>query len=146
MVDNIRLRCIYIRHTARRRSAEWRASEAPHFSVICHRLESVAAASQALWRVWGEGWRAPGCLIGESEERETWTAESLRAAHVPGSIYVSRLRPRRTRLDETSAVHVSGQHHKISRSGERCGDENSSGRACARKFRWDLVKRCDQPE
>src|SRR5262249_53242962 len=36
------------------------------------------------------GWLAPGCLIGESEERETWTAESLRAAHVRGSIYVSR--------------------------------------------------------
>ena len=36
----------------------------------------------------------PGCLTGESEERETWTAESLRAA---SSI-------ERTRPDETSAV------------------------------------------
>jgi hypothetical protein len=42
----------------------------------------------------------PGCLTGESEERETWTAESLRAASSLG-----RVRP-----DETSAVHVSGQH------------------------------------
>ena len=35
---------------------------------------------------------------------------------------------------------------KFREGGERCGDANSSGRACAWKFRWDLVKRCDQPE
>ncbi len=47
---------------------------------------------------WGSP-RSPGCLTGESEERETWTAESLRAASSK-----ERVRP-----DETSAVHVLGQ-------------------------------------
>src|SRR5215216_4923388 len=41
-------------------------------------------ASSALWQAsacWGEAAaRLPGCLTGESEERETWTAESLRTA------------------------------------------------------------------
>ena len=46
----------------------------------------------------------PGCLTSESEERETWTAESLRAVGLRGET-LSRRRP-----DETSAVHVSGQH------------------------------------
>jgi hypothetical protein len=51
-------------------------------------------ASTAL-RVSGGGNRpVPGCLTGESEERETWTAESLRAASA-----CERVRP-----DETSAV------------------------------------------
>src|SRR5262249_53192096 len=54
----------------------------------------------------------PGCLTGESEERETWTAESLRAAFLEG-------KPLRMRPDETSAVDVSGQHlgHASDRSG-----------------------------
>ena len=50
-----------------------------------------------------------GCLTSESEERETWTAESLRAASSGGSIFGSV--PAQRRSDETSAVHVSGQHH-----------------------------------
>src|SRR5580704_19223722 len=71
---------------------------------------SGAVASAALRLVRGEGILVvPGCLTGESEERETWTAESLRAASsgglIPGSI------PAQWRPDETSAVHVSGQHH-----------------------------------
>src|SRR5229473_1114273 len=138
MVDNIGLCCIYSQHTARRRSAEWRASEAPHFPVICHRLESVAAASQALWRVWGAGWLVPGCLTGESEERETWTAESLRAASPNEDLCLRGERP-----DETSAVDVSGQHPVASgRRRVRC-----KSRALVRPPRreWDLVKRCDQP-
>jgi len=55
------------------------------------------------------GFAVPGCLTGESEERETWTAESLRAASSGGSIPGSI--PAQLRPDETSAVHVSGQHH-----------------------------------
>src|SRR5262245_32855618 len=47
----------------------------------------------------------PGCLTGESEERETWTAESLRAASPNGDTCLQGGRP-----DETSAVDVSGQH------------------------------------
>ena len=56
----------------------------------------------------------PGCLTGESEERETWTAGSLRAASSDGEI---RLQVRS--LEETSAVHVSGQHcdHASDQSG-----------------------------
>jgi hypothetical protein len=46
----------------------------------------------------------PGCLTSESEERETWTAESLRAVCLRGATQTKR------RPDETSAVHVSGQH------------------------------------
>jgi len=51
----------------------------------------------------------PGCLTGESEERETWTAESLRAA-LPREF---RLRKksgfqREGGRIETSAVDVSG--------------------------------------
>ena len=63
----------------------------------------------------------PGCLTGESEERETWTAESLRAASSGGSIpglIQAQLRP-----DETSAVHVSGQHHF--REAVGCGRDAS---------------------
>jgi len=38
----------------------------------------------------------PGCLIGESEERETWTAESLRAASKDrGLSSIFELRPER---------------------------------------------------
>jgi hypothetical protein len=29
---------------------------------------------------WERGFRTPGCLTSEDEERETWTAESLRAS------------------------------------------------------------------
>src|SRR5258706_12055089 len=69
----------------------------------------------------------PGCLTGESEERETWTAESLRAA-------LSRRSNSSTEAaDETSAVDVSGQH---------CGCE---GEQSSEQSKWDLVKRCDQP-
>ena len=45
-----------------------------------------------------------GCLKSESEERETWTAESLRAAFRAGESL------RANGQDETSAVDVSGQH------------------------------------
>jgi hypothetical protein len=71
------------------------------------------------------GTTVPGCLTSESEERETWTAESLRAAFRCGSI------PDRIRPDETSAVDVSGQHPL---------------RAARREaVVGTLVKRCDQP-
>jgi hypothetical protein len=68
-----------------------------------------------------------GCLTSESEERETWTAESLRAAFASG-------KPNRAkRPEETSAVDVSGQHYD--RDGEQSPERTE----------WDLVKRCDQP-
>ena len=88
------------------------------------------------------GFAVPGCLTGESEERETWTAESLRAASsgglIPGSI------PAQLRPDETSAVHVSGQHHF--REAEGVGTTQVGPMSWRAWMRWDLVKRCDQPE
>jgi len=49
--------------------------------------------------------KVPGCLTGESEERETWTAESLRTASSKESNFRTR-----NGQEETSAVNVSGQH------------------------------------
>ena len=46
------------------------------------------------------------CLTGESEERETWTAESLRAARHGRDGCASSDPYCGVRLDETSAVHV----------------------------------------
>jgi hypothetical protein len=50
------------------------------------RLRSAAGGFDALWRVQrvGDQSSVPGCLTSESEERETWTAESLRAASRAG--------------------------------------------------------------
>ena len=50
------------------------------------------------------------------------------------------------RLDETSAVHVSGQHHNFAKAVDVAAMQIASAPLRARKFRWDLVKRCDQPE
>ena len=52
------------------------------------RLRSAAGGFDALWSPEGRGHcSAPGCLTSESEERETWTAESLRAvSSVVGAI------------------------------------------------------------
>jgi hypothetical protein len=79
----------------------------------------------------------PGCLTGESEERETWTAESLRAASPNEDLCLRGRRP-----DETSAVDVSGQHPVASgRWRVRC----KSRVLDPARQEWDLVKRCDQP-
>src|SRR5262249_5242764 len=78
------------------------------------------------------GRQAPGCLTSESEERETWTAESLRAASSNGEAL--RLFSWGAAIEETSAVDVSGQHFgppvKLT---------------LRRRLKWDLVKRCDLP-
>ena len=54
----------------------------------------------------------PGCLTSEDEERETWTAESLRAAILDRRSGFERsfVFEREEWPDETSAVDVSGQH------------------------------------
>ena len=65
----------------------------------------------------------PGCLTGESEERETWTAESLRAAFAIGAT-LSWKWP-----EETSAVLRFKVFYTVDRA---------SGQTCR-----DLVKRCD---
>src|SRR5262249_49399216 len=95
-------------------------------------------ASTALRFTGGWDRLVPGCLIGESEERETWTAESLRAASRSRANVFDRVRP-----DETSAGGVSGQH-PCPASGRRV--RCTIARAWARHGQeWDLVKRCDQP-
>jgi hypothetical protein len=104
-VDNRRPLLVY---NGPRRADAHRRDGAP---LKLHRLSvgrasSLAGcrASTALW-VTGEGASfAPGCLKSESEERETWTAESLRAASSAGEILSKGGRI------ETSAVHVLGQH------------------------------------
>jgi hypothetical protein len=78
-------------------------------------------------------------LIGESEERETWTAESLRAASSIEDLSSIAVRP-----DETSAVDVSGQHPGPRKRQGAC-DAQSRVPGHAREPEWDLVKRCDQP-
>ena len=55
---------------------------------------------------WERGFRTPGCLTSEDEERETWTAESLRVSIFEGQcskeLGLSRIEAGR----KTSAVHV----------------------------------------
>ena len=84
-VDSKRGPPLYTRHTACRRLG----------AMACLRSSSLIFGDQASdltsrkpigfdrsWvptRGWGSAW-SPGCLTGESEERETWTAESLRTA------------------------------------------------------------------
>jgi hypothetical protein len=89
----------------------------------------ISVGSKGLRRLSGlrrAGPSVPGCLTGESEERETWTAESLRAV----SFCRGATRGRRRRPDETSAVHVSGQHY--CRASGRREREQSRARLSAR--------------
>ena len=81
-----------------------------------------------------------GCLTSESEERETWTAESLRAALLrrafgEGQPSSGGLQTGsgRTRLRRS---YVSGRH---------CFREAACGARARMKMMADLVKRCDQP-
>src|SRR3954469_22525953 len=74
-------------HTARRPlTARLRASEAPHFCVDRTSEKKsevqISSASRLAGRLETPGF--PGCLTSESEERETWTAESLRTAPLNG--------------------------------------------------------------
>ncbi len=91
----------YIRpHTARRRfGAMARLRSSSLMTVTSHRL--YLGRRRRLRRLsglsrGGEHLVLPGCLTGESEERETWTAESLRAAcsweEIPVSCGWTRLR------------------------------------------------------
>jgi hypothetical protein len=89
----------------------------------------------------------PGCLTGESEERETWTAESLRAVSSEGQPFA-----------EMAGRDFGGRRFRstpISRKRCFCGAMTMvrcKPHACIRaqehtrtKDWWDLVKRCDLP-
>src|SRR3954467_11440336 len=70
-------------HSARRPlTARLRASEAPHLCVdrTSEKKSEVQISSASRFAGRLETARFPGCLTSESEERETWTAESLRTA------------------------------------------------------------------
>src|SRR5579872_3251839 len=76
----------------------------------------------------------PGCLTGESEERETWTAESLRAGCVWWPC-------------ESKAIHMPSGRTRLRRYTFQVNTKIRIGAfACRSEGRWDLVKRCDQPE
>jgi hypothetical protein len=66
--------------------ARWCVAEASHLfgdqAPDCGR-RLAASTAHRLTGGWGPPW-FPGCLKSESEERETWTAESLRAASYGG--------------------------------------------------------------
>jgi hypothetical protein len=61
-------------------SARWRVREAPH----CLHGDRASGHARGHVRVTASNARGACCLTSESEERETWTAESLRAAFRAG--------------------------------------------------------------
>lgn len=71
----------------------------------------------------------PGCLTSEDEERETWTAESLRGLeYLKTSVFIFR-----GRTKDFGGTRFKGYTIVVS-------DVNR------RRYKWwDLVKRCDQP-
>ncbi len=115
-VDNNRRRRLYkpLWTRRRRRLVRWLVREAPHCSygeASGHepwRMSDVRVSAAPGHTGDGVPFGGPGCLTGESEERETWTAESLRAASSNGEGLPSSARQKRP--EETSAVDVSGQH------------------------------------
>jgi hypothetical protein len=86
-VDKARSRSLYTTHrrAVPQVTARWRASETPHW--FSENASDCIRKHEFRWRVWmpcrprqvGIA-RFPGCLTSESEERETWTAGSLRTA------------------------------------------------------------------
>src|SRR3954467_6078494 len=84
---------------------------------------------------WERGLRVPGCLTSEDEERETWTAESLRLSDTEELRLLSSERGRKT-----SAVHVLRLHHRC----QRC-ESRAAHRLRSMKNGGTSSKRCDQP-
>src|ERR1700739_2057456 len=78
---------------------------------------------------------APGCLKSESEERETWTAESLRAASSNGE-GIGFKRPGLFPQEMRSWKRLRRSYVSRFSTSADC----ASDRTCR-----DLVKRCDQP-
>ena len=117
-VDKNRGQSLYIPSSARRRLVRWRVHEAPHCShgdrtsgharghvrVPASKVRASAPSLPAIffsalfWSLGRTGGRrsckVPGCLKSESEERETWTAESLRAAFREGKPRAKTVRKR----------------------------------------------------
>lgn len=71
----------------------------------------------------------PGCLTSEDEERETWTAESLRGLeYLKTSVFIFR-----DWTKDFGGTRFKGYTIVVSDVNRR------------RYIWWDLVKRCDQP-
>ena len=118
-VDNPRGRSLYTTHrrAVPQVTARWRASETPHW--FSENASDSIRTHEFRWRVWlpcRDGKlgiaRSPGCLTSESEERETWTAGSLRT----GS-FVSKQFNMRHRSEETSdglrfQRYIAGHSHE----------------------------------
>ena len=131
----------YIRRSARRPlTARLRASEAPHWNSETASDDHRMCGLRRLSGSPGGGIAmVPGCLKSVSEERETWTAESLRAA---SSIEDLSSNERRSGRDFGGLTFI-GQHY-CRESGRRVR-EQSRARLSAHEQEWDLVKRYDQP-
>ena len=134
MVDKNGSGPLYRSSWARRRLARWRVCEAPHCShgdrACGHALVAMFVSLRRMCGVLclrhslGEGrrgFKVPGCLTGESEERETWTAGSLRAAFArrnlarkwPGRDFGGRRF--RSTPGHLSGGHLSGHLSEVSR-------------------------------
>jgi hypothetical protein len=98
--------------------------------------------SLVLPEMWGRrSCKAPGCLKSESEERETWTAESLRAASSNGEGLGSK-DPDFFRKSSGHGRDFGGRrfrYHYCRESG-RWEREQSRAHLCAHVQKWDLVK------
>ncbi len=82
------------------------------------------------------GRKVPGCLKSESEERETWTAESLRAASSNGEGLGLRVWAFPARV--AAGRDFGGLTFQVN-------TVTIAKRKLREKSEWDLVKRCDQP-
>jgi hypothetical protein len=119
------------------RAAAWRdGASAKPLTVYAVNHPAIAYGHVGCAGIGGSGLdrgrirKGPGCLKSESEERETWTAESLRAASSNGE-GVSFFRKSEWPWKRLRRSYVS----RFSTSADRASD-----RTCR-----DLVKRCDQP-
>ena len=100
--------------------------------------------SSAPWSAQGLGRPQgfPGCLKSESEERETWTAESLRTASSNGegiSLRAWAFSRKRAVMEETWRSTFKGTSHRSFEFSGASPKANSVGVV-------DLVKTCDLPE
>jgi hypothetical protein len=101
-------------------------------SVKLRRLSGVPEGGIAM---------VPGCLTSESEERETWTAESLRAALLRGSCCEGSLPSMEDFQWKVAGRDFGGLTFQV----DTVFVQAACGARARMKKLSDLVKRCDQP-